>query len=58
MDAVFYNESSALKLGWTPDWFGCSEFDEDLTQAIKDYQKSIDLKPMDFVDLNLSKDLD
>ena len=44
MDAEFYNESSALKLGWTPDWFGCSEFDEDLTQSIKDYQKSIGLK--------------
>ena len=44
MDAEFYNESSALKLGWTPDWFGCSEFDEDLTEAIREYQKSIGLK--------------
>ena len=44
MDAEFYNESSALKLGWTPDWFGCSEFDEELTEAIRKYQKSIGLK--------------
>ena len=44
MDAEFYNESSALKLGWTPDWFGCSSFDEDLTEAIRKYQKSIGLK--------------
>ena len=44
MDAEFYNESSSLKLGWTPDWFGCSEFDEELTEAIRKYQKSIGLK--------------
>ena len=23
MDKIFYNEGSAAKLGWTPDWFGC-----------------------------------
>ena len=44
MDAEFYNEASALKLGWTPDWFGCSYFDEDLTEAIKQYQKDNGLK--------------
>ena len=44
MDAEFYNEASASRLGWTPDWFGCSEFDEELTKAIKQYQKSIGLK--------------
>ena len=38
MDAEFYNEASALKLGWTPAWFGCSGFDEELTAAIKDFQ--------------------
>ena len=44
MDAEFYNEASASKLGWTPDWFGCSSFDEELTEAIKEYQSSIGLK--------------
>ncbi len=44
MDAEFYNEASASKLGWTPDWFGCLSFDEELTKAIKAYQKSIGLK--------------
>ena len=44
MDKVFYNESSALKLGWTPEWFGCDEFDDDLVEAIKKWQKVNGLK--------------
>ena len=44
MDKVFYNESSALKLGWEPDWFGASDFDEDLTKKITQFQKSLGLK--------------
>lgn len=39
MDKIFYNEGSAAKLGWTPDWFGCSDFDEDLVNAIVKFQK-------------------
>ncbi len=39
MDKIFYNEGSAAKLGWTPDWFGCSDFDEDLVNAIIRFQK-------------------
>ena len=39
MDKVFYNEGSAAKLGWEPDWFGCDEFDDDLVEAIAKYQK-------------------
>ena len=35
MDKVFYNEGSAAKLGWSPDWFGASEFDEDLIKKIR-----------------------
>ena len=45
MDKIFYNESSAVKLGWTPEWFGCSEFDEELVTAIKTWQKKNGLKP-------------
>ena len=39
VDKIFYNEASAEKLGWTPEWFGCKEFDEDLVKAIKNWQK-------------------
>ena len=44
MDAEFYNEASASKLGWTPDWFGCSYFDEELTEAIRQYQQDKGIK--------------
>ena len=40
MDKDFYNESSAAKLGWEPEWFGCDEFDDDLADAIAKYQKA------------------
>ena len=43
MDKVFYNEGSAAKLGWTPDWFGCDDFDEDLINAIMKFQKEHNL---------------
>jgi len=39
MDKNFYNESSSAKLGWEPEWFGCDEFDEDLVDAIGEFQK-------------------
>ena len=37
-DKLFYNEASAAKLGWTPRWFGCKEFDDNLIDSIADYQ--------------------
>lgn len=39
IDKVFYNEASAAKLGWTPEWFGCKEHDELLVRAIRNWQK-------------------
>jgi hypothetical protein len=39
IDKLFYNEASAEKLGWTPDWFGCKGHDEDLVKAIRKWQK-------------------
>ena len=39
MDKIFYNESSSAKLGWTPDWFGASHFDEDLLKKVRVFQK-------------------
>jgi len=35
---IEYNKAKAEKYGWTPEWFGCEEFDEDLIVAIKDFQ--------------------
>ena len=40
MDKDFYNSSSAAKLGWDPSWFGCDEFDIDLVNAVKKWQRS------------------
>lgn len=39
MDKIFYNESSAVKLGWSPDWFGATHFDEDLLKKVKAFQR-------------------
>jgi len=40
VDKEFYNEASASKLGWEPDWFipGATLFDYKLTKAIKAFQ--------------------
>ena len=39
MDKHFYNEASAARLGWEPDWFGALEHDETLLKNIKEFQK-------------------
>jgi len=44
MDKDFYNSSSSNKLGWKPQDFDCSEFDDDLVKAIKTFQKSVGIK--------------
>ena len=40
VDKEFYNEASAAKLGWVPEWFipGHKIFDKKLTSAIKKWQ--------------------
>jgi hypothetical protein len=43
VDKVFYNQSSAAKLGWEPSWFGERYNDEDLVDAVKKWQKARDL---------------
>ena len=45
IDKIFYNEASAAKLGWTPEWFGCEEHDEDLVKAIRNWQKERGITP-------------
>ena len=39
MDKIFYNEGSAAKLGWNPEWFGCTSFNFKLVDAIEEFQK-------------------
>tara|TARA_B100000674_G_scaffold471191_1_gene459759 strand:+ start:1018 stop:1917 length:900 start_codon:yes stop_codon:yes gene_type:complete len=45
IDKVFYNEASAAKLGWTPEWFDCKEYDEKLVRAIRKWQKERGITP-------------
>ena len=40
---IFYNESSASKLGWEPSWFGEDEFNEELIEKISEFQAKYDL---------------
>ena len=40
VDKDFYNESSSLKLGWSPSWFGAEHFDEDLVNKVKKWQRA------------------
>ena len=44
MDKDFYNKSSSDSLGWSPAWFGCTEFDNVLVNAVKKWQKKNGLK--------------
>ena len=43
IDREFYNEASAAKLGWEPQWFGVSTHDDRLTKAIRKFQRENDL---------------
>jgi N-acetyl-anhydromuramyl-L-alanine amidase AmpD len=43
-DKNFYNEASAQKLGWEPEWFGCDDFDECLVAEIGEFQRENDLE--------------
>lgn len=35
---IDYNQRKAESYGWTPEWFGCSYFDSELIDAIKQFQ--------------------
>lgn len=45
MDKIFYNQASASKLGWKPNWFGAKDNDDDLVGLIAKWQKDNGLKP-------------
>lgn len=43
MSADEYNKKQAKKYGWDPSWFGCSDFNDELTSCIKAYQITVGL---------------
>ena len=43
IDRDFYNQASAEQLGWSPSWFGCRYFDDDLAKAIRKFQREHDV---------------
>tara|TARA_B100001123_G_C15287654_1_gene1016210 strand:- start:1228 stop:2076 length:849 start_codon:yes stop_codon:yes gene_type:complete len=43
LSAISYNIKSSKKYGWTPEWFGASDFNLDLINKIKDFQQEYDL---------------
>ena len=43
VDKVFYNKSSQDSLGWHPSWFGCKYNDDDLVDAVQEWQKDMGL---------------
>ena len=45
VDKYFYNQASSEKLGWEPDWFGASDFEDDLIKKIRNFQRKHGLTP-------------
>ena len=45
IDKNFYNESSAVNLGWDPSWFAEKYYDDKLVRAVKKWQKERGLTP-------------
>ena len=43
-DKEFYNRASSEKLGWDPKWFGVTENDDRLIEAVKKWQRARSLK--------------
>lgn len=44
MKKVEYNIDSAERLGWTPQDFGCTSFDDELIDKVKEFQRVWDLE--------------
>lgn len=44
------NKKSSEEFGWHPEWFGCEDFNQELEQSIKLYQKEHNLKCTGYVD--------
>lgn len=39
--AINYNKKTSEELGWEPNWFGCEEINDELTEKIKEFQKQM-----------------
>lgn len=39
MTAIEYNKKSSTRLGWSPEWFGYTEINDELIDDIKEYQR-------------------
>ena len=44
-----YNKQTSEKYGWDPSWFDADDFDLELQEKVKLFQKSMVLGPMVFV---------
>lgn len=42
---IAYNKKSSLDYNWSPSWFDCLSFDEELIEAISAFQSRHELKP-------------
>jgi hypothetical protein len=40
-----YNLDSSKKYGWSPEWFDCETFNEELIESVKYFQEDYNLKP-------------
>jgi len=40
---IKYNKKTSKKLGWDPEWLGCTEFNQELIDKIKEFQEEHDL---------------
>lgn len=49
---IAYNKRSSKKLGWDPSWLDCIDFDNDLVDAVIQFQLDHDLKPDGLVGTN------
>ena len=43
--AINYNKKTSKELGWEPNWFGCEEINDELTEKIKEFQKEMHINP-------------
>ena len=41
---IRYNKKTSKKLGWDPEWLGCTDFNEELIEKIKEFQEEHDLE--------------
>ena len=43
-EKIQWNKQQSLKKGWSPSWFGATDYNEDLIDKIMEFQRSVGLK--------------